>query len=187
MQWKQMTDLALVEACLAGQQEGFAELMARYKNLVFSIILRMTHNKEEVEDLAQEVFIKMYKNLARYSPDFKFSTWVMRITSNHVIDFHRKRKHDTVSLDAAENLASTSEESPEAALLAQEQAARVQKIVADLPDMYKIPIVLFHQKGMSYQDIAQKINEPLSKVKNRIFRGRKLLKERYLQLGEESP
>ena len=172
-----MTDLELIEACIAGKQEAFGELVSRYKNLVYSIILRMTKDSEEANDLAQDVFLKMYKNLASYSPEFKFSTWVMRITTNHIIDHHRRRRPETVPIEAAANAVS-SEDSPESALLRKEERERIQGIVDDLPGMYKLPIVMYHQKGMSYQEIADKIGEPLSKVKNRIFRGRKLLKAR---------
>ena len=176
-----MTDLELIESCLAGNQEHFSELIFRYKNLVFSIILRKIKDGEEANDLAQDVFLKIYKNLASYSPEFKFSTWVMRITTNHVIDFHRKRKQDTVPLDESieASIVADPDDNPESALIRKEESERIQKIVADLPSMYKIPIIMYHQKGMSYQEIADKIGEPLSKVKNRIFRGRKLLKKLY--------
>jgi len=174
------TDMELIEACLAGDQYGFEELVDRYKNLVYSIILRQTRDSEEANDLAQDVFFKAYKNLASYTPAFKFSTWIMRITSNHIIDQHRKKKLDTVSYEAyteesGVGIAGVSP-SPESAYLKQEATERINKIVADLPDMYKVPVVLYHQEGLSYQEISDKIGEPISKVKNRIFRGRKLLK-----------
>ena len=182
-----MTDWELIQACLNGQQELFEELVARYKNLVYSIILRKTNDSEEANDLAQDVFLKVYKNLGSYSTEFKFSTWIMRITTNHIIDFHRKRKQETLPLESAASVTTSPDETPEAAFLRGEEAARVHAIVKDLPTMYKIPIVLYHLKGMSYQEIADAIDEPLSKVKNRIFRGRKLLKDRYLEMGGESP
>ena len=180
-----MTDMQVIEACLAGQQEAFAELIARYKNLVYSIILRMTKDSEEANDLAQDVFLKMYKNLHSYSPEFKFSTWTMRITTNHVIDYHRKRKQETVPLEDAEGrptavFATDPEDSPEALLLRNEEKAKIQAIVDELPGMYRLPIMMYHGMDMSYQEIADKIGEPLSKVKNRIFRGRKMLKASYL-------
>jgi len=177
-----VTDFQLIELCLTGQQEAFEELIMRYKNLVYSIILRMTKDGEEANDLAQDVFLKMYKNLASYSPEYKFSTWTMRITTNHIIDFHRKRKAETVPLDTAVSAAvADSDAGPEAALLRKEESLRIKKIIEELPIMYRIPIVLYHQKGMSYQEIADKIGEPISKVKNRIFRGRKMLKARYTE------
>lgn len=178
---KEMTDIQVINACIEGSQDAFAELISRYKNLVYSIILRMTSDNEQANDLAQDVFLKMYKNLSSYSPEFKFSTWTMRITTNHIIDFHRKKKQETVPLDSAIlTLASDPEDAPESALIRQEENERIQKIINELPSMYKIPIVMYHKKGMSYQEIADKIGEPISKVKNRIFRGRKLFKARYV-------
>jgi len=173
-----VTDFELINAVLAGKQEFFAELVNRYKNLVYSIILRQTRDTEEAHDLSQDVFLKIYRNLSKYSPEFKFSTWVMRITSNHIIDARRRKKFETVSYEEftenGGNFASTS--SPEAEIIQRDQTERIGKIVSELPEMYKIPVVLYHQEGLSYQEIAEKIGEPLSKIKNRIFRGRKMLK-----------
>ncbi|MCL2571763.1 MAG: sigma-70 family RNA polymerase sigma factor [Defluviitaleaceae bacterium] len=173
------TDMELIEACLAGDQECFTELVNRYKNLVYSIILRMTKDNDEASDLAQDVFLKVYKNLKSYTSAFRFSTWIMRITSNHVIDHHRKKKLDTISLEAHmtdTGFSGGTVSSPENIYIKREQTARINKIVAELPDMYKVPVVLYHQEGLSYQEISDRTGEPLSKVKNRIFRGRKLLK-----------
>ena len=173
------TDYELIQACLNGDTDCFSELVERYKNLVYSIILRQTRDSEEANDLSQDIFLKVYKNLDKYSTEFKFSTWIMRITSNHIIDMHRKKKYDTVSYEEySENggQAPQTSMSPEAEYIKREQTLRIGKIVSDLPEMYKIPVVLYHQQGMSYQEIAEKIGEPLSKIKNRIFRGRKMLK-----------
>jgi RNA polymerase sigma-70 factor (ECF subfamily) len=173
------TDMELIESCLGGNGDCFTELVNRYKNLVYSIILRQTRDNEEANDLAQDVFLKIYKNLKSYTPAFKFSTWVMRITGNHIIDQHRKKKAETVPFEPhmAEGAGMATEASPETQYLRREQTERIGKILADLPEMYRIPVVLYHQQDMSYQEISDIIGEPLSKVKNRIFRGRKLLKE----------
>lgn len=173
-----MTDLELIESCLEGDQDCFSELVARYKNLVYSIILKKTRDNEEANDYAQDVFLKIYKNLRSYSPEFRFSTWVMRITSNHIIDQHRKKRQETVPLEAQAGVLTTdASASPEAVYLRREQTRRISKIVEDLPEMYKLPIVMYHQQGLSYQEISDALDEPLSKVKNRIFRGRKLMKD----------
>ena len=177
-----MTDIELVQTCLSGDQECFSELVERYKNLVYSVILRKTKDNEEANDLAQDVFLKVYKNLRSYSPEFRFSTWVIRITTNHIIDQYRKKRQETVPIDEhlQEIEATGAEDSPETLYIKREQTRRISKIVEDLPEMYKIPIVMYHQQGLSYQEISNIIDEPLSKVKNRIFRGRKLLKESYV-------
>lgn len=170
-----LSDYEIIQLCLNGDKNCFSELVMRYKNLVYSIILKMTADSEQANDLAQEVFIKVYKNLGKYYPGYKFSTWVIRITTNHVIDYRRRKKQETVPIDDIEYELS-SNESPEEAYLKKEQRLGLQKILNELPEMYKIPIMLYHQQGLSYQEIADVTNEPLSKVKNRIFRGRKMLK-----------
>jgi len=181
--FKNLTDYEIITTCLGGQTDAFSELVSRYKNLVYSIILRMVVDREEANDLAQEVFIKVYKNLDKYYPEFAFSTWIMRITTNHVIDTRRKRRHQTVPLDERPEIAPGAL-SPEARYIEKEHAADLKQIVENLPEIYKVPIILYHQQGLSYQEIANLIEEPLSKVKNRIFRGRKLLREDLLSLKE---
>lgn len=175
-----ITDVELIESCLNGNEDSFEELVNRYKNLVYSIILKQTKNSDEASDIAQDVFLKAYKNLKSYTSQFKFSTWIMRITSNHIIDLHRKRKLDTVSYEAYTEESGVGiagvTPSPESDFLKEEETRRINKIVSSLPDMYKIPVLLYHQEDLSYQEISEKIGEPISKVKNRIFRGRKLLK-----------
>jgi len=179
-----MTDIELIQACLSGSPNYFGELVSRYKNLVYSIILRMVTDKEEANDLAQEVFIKVYNNLSKYHSDFKFSTWIMRITTNHVIDYRRKKKQQTVPIEDMEH-AISDDSSPEERYIEMESAQALRKVVESLPDMYKVPIVLYHQQGLSYQEIAAIIEEPLSKVKNRIFRGRKMLKDGLLSMTKD--
>jgi len=181
MGYEKMTDYELVLACLEGDKDCFGEIVSRYKNLVYSVVLRMVADKEEANDLAQEVFIKLYRNLEKYSDEFKFSTWTIRIATNHVIDWRRKKKQETVNIDdVAEGLTASNGASPEDEYIAQEQSRMLRDLVAGLPDIYRVPIVLYHEQGLSYQEIAEITDEPLSKVKNRIFRGRKMLKESLL-------
>jgi len=178
-----LTDLEIIELCLNGSKDCFEAIVTRYKNLVYSVVLRMINDHEEANDLSQEIFIKLYKNLDKYSPEFKFSTWVIRISTNHVIDYRRKRKQDIVSIDDME-YELTSSSTPENEYIMSEEKTALHSLIDSLPDMYKEPIVMYHTDGLSYQEIADATSEPLSKVKNRIFRGRKLLREGLLRLRE---
>lgn len=173
---KKLEDFELVQQAIKGNEAAFAELLSRYKNLVYSVVLRMINDTEQANDLAQEVFIKMYKNLDKYQPEYKFSTWLIRITTNHVIDFRRKKKQETISIDDMVTEL-PSHDTPETSFLKKEGSKTIVNALESLPQMYKIPIVLYHQQGLSYQEIADILGEPLSKIKNRIFRGRKMLKE----------
>lgn len=168
-------DYDLILEVLSGHQFAFEVLLNRYKNLVYSVILRMMSDKEEANDQAQEVFIKVYKNLAKYNVEFKFSTWIMKITTNHIIDYRRKNRIETADIETAILPPTPSAEDD---FLAKEQSETLSDMVENLPEMYKIPIVLYHQQGLSYQEISEIVNEPMSKVKNRIFRGRKILREK---------
>ncbi|MDR1642015.1 MAG: sigma-70 family RNA polymerase sigma factor [Clostridiales bacterium] len=178
------SDYDLIKSCLQGNQNDFAEIVSRYKNLVYSVILRMVNDKEEANDLAQDVFLKIYKNLDKYYPEGRFSTWTIKITSNHVIDYMRKKRQSLIPIEEVEHELGTTE-SPEDAFILKERREQLQSVVSGLPDMYRIPIMLFHEQGLSYQEISDITNEPLSKVKNRIFRGRKILKESLLKLKRE--
>lgn len=179
MEVENLTDYELIQKCINEDNNYFSELVSRYKNLVYSIILRMINDREEANDLAQEVFIKVYKNLHKYYPDYKFSTWIMRITTNHVIDYRRKKKQDTVAIEDVE-YELKSDGSPEETYIETEQREALNALLDSLPDMYRIPILLYHKEGLSYQEIADVIDEPLSKVKNRIFRGRRIMKDTLL-------
>ena len=183
MDYSKMTDHELVLACVEGDKAGFGEIVLRYKNLIYSVVMRMIRDKEEANDLAQEIFIKIYRNLDRYQPEYKFSTWTMRIATNHVIDYRRRKKHEAMSIDeVTTGLYADDGESPEDAYIAKEQSRLLRDLVADLPEMYRIPIVLYHDQGLSYQEISEITQEPMSKVKNRIFRGRKMLKENLMSM-----
>lgn len=181
--YKNLEDYELIKKVLDGDNDAFSELVTRYKNLVYSVILRMINDYEEANDISQEVFIKVYKNLDRYQPEYKFSTWIMRITTNYVIDCMRKKKQETVNIEDVEyDLKSSS--NPEREFIEKEQSEIFAKAIGQLPEMYKMPIVLYHIKRFSYQEIADMLNIPLSKVKNRIFRGRRLLKEILMGMEE---
>ena len=178
LDFSKMSDYELVLTCIEGNKDAFGELLQRYKNLVYSVALRMINDKEETNDLAQEIFIKIYSNLEKYQPEYRFSTWTIKIATNHVIDYRRKKRHETVNIDEmGDTLVTDRAENPEAAFLAKEQSQSLHLLIDDLPEMYKVPIVLYHQQGLSYTEISEITGEPLSKVKNRIFRGRKMLKE----------
>lgn len=178
-----MTDMEIVIKCIDGEKEYFSEIVSRYKNLVYSVVLKMTTDKEEAKDIAQDVFIKIYTNLDKYSPEYKFSTWIMKITTNHIIDIRRKKKFETVCIEDMEYKLSI-ESTPEKTYLDKEQKLLIESLIKNLDEIYKVPITLYYEKGLSYNEIAEQINEPISKVKNRIFRARKILKKEMLKFKE---
>ncbi|NLY43700.1 MAG: sigma-70 family RNA polymerase sigma factor [Clostridiaceae bacterium] len=180
----ELTDYEIIRQCLKGNKDAFAEIVTRYKKLVYTIVLRMINDKEEANDVAQEVFIKLYRSLDRYDPRYKFSTWAVKITSNYCLDILRKKKVETTSVDDM-IYEPGHNDSPESAYLKLEQKKRIEEAINSLPDKYKLPIILFHQHGYSYEEICEILDEPLSIVKNRLHRARHMLREKLVDVKRE--
>ncbi|QTD53102.1 sigma-70 family RNA polymerase sigma factor [Sulfidibacter corallicola] len=164
-------------------------IVSRYQRKLVNYIYRMINNYEAAMELCQEVFIKVYSSLDKYNPEYKFTTWIHRISSNATIDWMRKKKLDTFSIDASgEDSPSLSQQLPAKGLsplqnleMSQLQG-RIEAAIDELPFIYKQLIVLRHINELSYDEIAKTVDLPLGTVKNRIFRGREMLKSK---LAEE--
>lgn len=170
------TDSELVSKCLKGDNEAFSELISRYKRLIYSVAYKFTRDSEEVNDMAQEAFIKIYRSLSRYDDQYKFSTWSVKVATNICLDHVRRKKLNSVSLEEIENYTGTSN-SPEEYYLRKEKSQVLKDAIDGLPEIYRVPIVMYHQKGMSYKEISEYLGKPMSIIKNRIFRARNTLKE----------
>lgn len=174
---KEFTDYELILKTLNVDNRYFEEIVNRYQKLVFYVINKMTINKDEVADLSQDIFIKIYKNLDKYDPSYKFSTWIIKISSNHIIDMRRKKKFQLVELDALFFDSTKNEYSAENEYMAQEELDGLKTSIENLPEQYREPLQLFVYEGLSYQEISDTLDVPITKIKNRIFKARKILKE----------
>jgi len=92
-------DADLVKMVLGGKNDAFAILITRHKRLIYNVIYNMINDREEINDIAQEVFIKIYRSLDKYNPEYKFSTWSVKIATNYCLDILRKKKVDQISID----------------------------------------------------------------------------------------
>lgn len=173
------TDNELVIACLEGNQEAYSELITRYKRLIYSVAYKFSRDSDEVNDLAQEAFIKIYRSLSRYDSQYKFSTWSVKVATNICLDHVRRKRLNSISLDEIENFTGKNN-SPEEYYLRKEKSQALKNAIAGLPEIYRVPIIMYHQHGMSYKEIAEKLDKPMSIIKNRIFRARNTLKESLL-------
>lgn len=170
-----MTDEAIIiEKAQKGDMEAFTELIGIYKKMMFNLCLRMLNDRSEAEDACQEAFIKIYKGLNTYNSQSKFSTWSLKIASNTCIDFIRKRKIKIVPIEDYELC---SDATPEKSYTALETKKEVEKAVKALPEKYRIMVVYYHFMNLSYQEISNILNEPMTIVKNRLYRARLMLKE----------
>ncbi|MCX7774398.1 MAG: sigma-70 family RNA polymerase sigma factor [Clostridia bacterium] len=170
-----MQDYDVIRLCLEGKTEAFEELVERYQRLVYSIALSYMKDPQLAEDAAQEAFIKAYTHIRSYNPEFKFSTWITRITYNTCIDSLRKKREMNPIEEAFE--VADNAQTPEEALVSKDRRQKLGELINALEPKYKQPLMLYHASGLKYEEISEYLKVPMSIVKNRIFRARKMLKE----------
>jgi RNA polymerase sigma-70 factor (ECF subfamily) len=186
---KQLTDGELIVSAIAGRSDGFEELVRRYQRPITGYIFRMVGNYESSLDVAQEVFIKVYNSLTKYSSEYKFSTWLYRIAHNAAVDHLRRNSVNVQSLEA-ENSEGTFElqiesrgATPEQEHERSEWRSEIESVVRCLPPAYRDLILLRHGRDLSYDEIAEVTALPLGTVKNRLFRAREMMRDMFIERG----
>ena len=171
-----------IEKAKTGDQVAFTFLLDHYWNEVYGFMLKRTENETDAEDIAIETFSKAFDKIATYNPEFQFNTWLIAIAKNVHIDMLRKKKSNVfVEITDEEdqqayNVADTSP-SVEDALITEQNLSRLLQFIKELKPHYQEVIQLRYFQEMSYQEIANKIEEPLSNVKIKLLRAKKLLAE----------
>jgi RNA polymerase sigma-70 factor, ECF subfamily len=185
------TDAELVASTLRGSQDAFRELVVRFERPVYSLVLRMVQDPGAAEDLAQEVFLKAYRRLDTYDPQWKLSSWLFKIAHNTTIDHLRRGVPETVPLEAGDEdrgdlaavLADATAENPEAASERRDLARSLEQAIARLRPEYREAVLMFYAHGASYQEICEVTGLPLGTVKTNLHRARKELAEHMTALG----
>jgi RNA polymerase sigma-70 factor (ECF subfamily) len=179
---EEMSDAALVEVVLNGDQDVFEVLVERYKDAVQNLAYRMLGNTTEAEDVTQEAFVRAYTQLATYKPAHKFSTWLLSIASHLAIDQLRRRRFLALPLEDVPLLEWIVDGGvgPEQAALRGERQDEIQSYLQRLPGKYRAVIVLRYWYDFSYEEIASTLNLTPALVKARLHRARELL-ARYMQ------
>ena len=183
---KAVYDYKLVVLALEkNDQKAYAELLQRYRESVFFMMLKMCNNKDDAEDLTIEAFGRAFKKLHQYSPDFAFSTWLFKIASNNAIDFIRKKKQKySISLDNKTDNFEPNDHSanikaggldPEESFIKKQKIESVRILVDSLKPKYKEMIELFYFQEMSHEEISKKLGLPIGTIKAQLFRARDLL------------
>ncbi len=176
-------DDVLVKRAMGGDEQAYSELVDKYQRALYFHILKMIKDKEQVNDLVQEAFVKAFDNLNTYSTNYAFSTWLYRIATNHTIDYLRKKKLKTLSIDEpvktrdGEMRMQLEDETAgtDRNIIRKQRQNIVQNAIDELPSKYRKVIEMRHMEEKSYQEIADVLDLPLGTVKAHIFRARELL------------
>lgn len=192
---KAQQDVELVEKAKVGDQQAYGELLGRYRDAIYFMLLKMVNNPIDAEDLTIEAFGKAFKNIDQYAPNFAFSTWLFKIATNNCIDFIRKKRASHVSLDqtaegedslAPSSLIQSDVPDPEAYMINQQKIKHMRKIVSRLKPRYRQLVELRYFKEYSYEEIAVELDIPIGTVKAQLFRARELLLN-ILNRSQEKP
>ncbi len=179
---KAQRDFVLVQQATKGDQKAYAELMGRYRDAIYYMLLKMVNNASDAEDLTIEAFGKAFKNIQQYTPNYAFSTWLFKIATNNCIDFIRKRKATTVSLDQNDDDSDkmspdiqSSTLDPEEEMIKDQKIKMMRELVSKLKPRYRKLIELRYFMEYSYEEIAEELELPIGTVKAQLFRARELL------------
>ncbi|OQX79646.1 MAG: RNA polymerase subunit sigma-24 [Bacteroidetes bacterium 4484_249] len=182
---KASRDYELVQRAINdGDQKAYAGLMKNYRDSLYFMLLKMTNNPHDAEDLTIEAFGKAFKKLHQYTPDYAFSTWLFKIASNNCIDFIRKKKKYTFSIDQniddeqgteLANRIPSQTLDPEEEMVKKQKIKLMHEVVDKLKPHYRTLIELRYFSEFSYDEIAEELNLPLGTVKAQLFRAREFL------------
>ncbi|MDR7856835.1 sigma-70 family RNA polymerase sigma factor [Tissierella sp.] len=184
-----INESVLIKKALDGDQDSFAKIVDLYKNYVFAIILNFIKDYNEVENVAQEVFLQIYLSLPKYQED-NFKGWIGRIASNKSIDWLRKKKSkfkEEVFENGEELINSPKlrhDDSPEEILIQKEKKESIAKLCKSVPQIYEEVIVKFYLQGKSYEEIAEEEEVSVKTIASRLYRGRNMLKEKWREENE---
>jgi len=173
-------DQLLVKLVKQGNKKAFDKLVLKYQQRVIQLVVRYVRDPIEAQDVAQESFIKAYKALANFRGESAFYTWLYRIAvntaKNYLVSRSRRYSNNEIELDSAENFEDAFRlkeiDTPEHLLLSEEIRLTIQQAVEDLPEELKMAIRYRELEGLSYEDIAKKMDCPVGTVRSRIFRAR---------------
>ena len=181
-------DARLIQRALRGDQFAYKQLMKKYHDPIFNLVYRMLHDKQQVEDLTQETFVKAFASLKHFNEEYAFSTWLYKIATNSSIDYIRKRKLNTFSIDkpVAMEESDFSFELPDTTyqpdknIIQRQRSTLIDDAIDKLPEKYRKVIILRHTEERDYAEIAKILKLPIGTVKAHIFRARELL-NKYLR------
>ena len=176
-------DVTLMRLIGSGDEEAMRELVKRHQNRVYGTIARMLGSERDAEDLAQQVFVRVWKSAGRYQPSAKFTTWLFKIVRNLIFSETRRRGRADLNNPVDEEMRDDQEKTPSAEILDKEKMAAIQSAIDALPEQQRMAIILRRYEEMPYEEMAVVLKQTVLGVKSLLFRARTALREslvRYL-------
>lgn len=182
---KAVNDYELVKCAVEGDQQAYAKLMERHRHSIYHLMMKMSGDSAAAEDLTIEAFGKAFVRLQSYVPNFAFSTWLYKIAINNCIDYVRKRRLNTLSMDEPmgteednqgfSSLLEADGLNPEEDIIRYQRIEKLRSLVNQLNKKYRLMIELRYYEEMSYDEISKELDLPLGTVKAQLFRAKELL------------
>lgn len=172
------TDQEIVQRCLSGDADAYADLVERYGGRVYNVALRITHDPDAARDCAQDAFIRAYRALHQYDPSYPFGPWIFRITTNASLNFIQRGRGREITVEELPDAPEAPDAGPELSAVRKEELTEVLAAMAELPPAYRAALTLRHMQQLSYQEVADALGIPLGTVKTHLHRARAALKAR---------
>lgn len=177
-----------------GDFSNYDKIVDSYKNRVFGMAYKFTNDYDETQDLAQEVFLKIYRQIKNFRGDSKLSTWIYRISVNTCLDWKKKKQRiksinfsNMVNEENKDQTIDIKDDSPmpDEIILQDEDQKIVHDLIYQLSDKYKTVLIMYHFNEMSYEDIANSLNIPQRTVETRLYRARRMLKDKISKMSSQ--
>ncbi len=168
-----------------GNKQTYAHLITKYKDRIYNVLYRMVHSREEAKDLTQECFIKAFQKLASFDPKREFYPWLCRIAINHCIDKRRIQKPQIVDFHEMDQLSMVEEQTPESIYIQKEFASEMREMLDELPESYRLVLLLRYNQNLSYQEISDILGIPVSTIQVKLHRAKQKLRANTLRCSKK--
>ena len=173
---KMEDELEWVQEVLSGNKQAYAFIINKYKNQLYGTILRMTKNPQDAQDLVQEAFIKVYNQLGKFDGNGSFSSWMYRVAMNHCMDEFRKKRYQMKQVKVNEEKV-INPNHPDIIFLKKKKSRQLERLIATLPEDERMIILLRYVNELSYDEISELVEIPLSQVRNKLHRAKKKMRD----------